>query len=140
MKIAFHKGVTPWDWAIRLFSGGPFSHCELVFSDGLHFGARPFRKVNYIHRKTDETWTAVDIPCSDGQERQIRKWCDGEVGSGYDWWGIARFVLKFIPASEDDWFCSEICTAALQQIFLLPNIEPQTIHPVGLYNLCGKMK
>lgn len=141
MKIAFKKGITPWDWAIRLFSGGSYSHCEIIFSDGYFFSARPFSRVSYTHRRITSRWDVIDIPCTIEEEEAIRKWCDGELGCGYDWLGILRFLFDEVRPSDNRWFCSEICAAVLRNMGRLPkSTTPHTLHPTGLYNLCGKMK
>lgn len=141
MKIAFLKGTNIFDWAIRLYSGGPFSHCEIVFSDGTWFSSRPSQNgVVYSHRGDDGQWVYIDIPASPEAEEKLRKWADGEIGCKYDWWGILWFLFRRVRPHPDKWFCSEICTAALQQLGYLNNIESYRVTPTELYKLCGMLK
>jgi hypothetical protein len=138
MKIVFHKGVWPWDWAIRVFSMGRFSHCEVIFSDGMWFSSRPGKGTAYKVRKLDDNWEVLDLWVSPEVEAEVRKWCDSENNCPYDWLGVARFVLGFLKPSEERWFCSEICAAIIQKCGYLNYVEPHKLHPVGLYNLCKK--
>lgn len=139
MKIAFKKGITPWDWAIRLFSGGPFSHCEIIFSDGTWFSSRPGRGVSYKPSRNGN-YTFIDLRVSKEAEENLRKWANTEIGCKYDWMGIIWFLFKRAKPHPDRWFCSEICTAALQQTGMLIGVEPHTVTPMELYILCGRLK
>ena len=135
MKIAFKKGVMPWDWVIRIFSGGPFSHCELVFRDKVFFGAYPVTGVRYRRRTALSRWVFVDIPLTREQEEKIRAWCDTEYGCNYDWLGVFRFIIKTLRPSETRWFCSELCVKALQEVNILEDVIAHEAHPTNLYKL-----
>jgi hypothetical protein len=122
LKIAFYKAWVAGDLKDKLISIwtlGPYSHCELIFSDGVSFssswrddgvGVR-YKDIHYLPKR----WTFIDIPATEEQELEVRSWCDTKVveNAKYDWRGIIQFVIPFIKQSDEDWFCSEICIAAL---------------------------
>lgn len=57
-------------------------------------------------------WTFYDV----GAQRAwpfIANWGRGELGCGYDYLGVLRFILPFIGPSGKRWWCSEVVEAAL---------------------------
>jgi len=117
MKIAFRKKChTIYSRIICFWTFGKYSHSEIVFSDGRSFSADESdggtRWKDGI--MTDDEWDFIDIPCNKTQEKEIRKFCEGEDGLKYDMVGIG---FSFLPIpigwqSAEKWFCSEICAAA----------------------------
>lgn len=121
MKIPFYKAWIAGDWTDKVVAAwtfGPYSHCELMFSDGMCFSASwrddavRFKKIHLIPNR----WDIVELPTTEEQERQIREWCEGQVNENgnYDWWGIVQFVIPFIRQKNEDWYCSEVCIAGLK--------------------------
>lgn len=118
MKIAFYKGTRPgisglYNRFVRFIDAGPYSHCELVFSDGvsasssfIDAGVR-FKRIEY----SEANWDFVEIP--DYLENQARKWFEDHEGSKYDLLGNLRFVLFFIPQSKNKYFCNEALSESL---------------------------
>ena len=140
MKIAFRKKChTIYSRIICFLTFGKYSHSELVFSDGKSFSADESdggtRWKDW--QMSDDEWDFIDIPCNKTQEKEIRKFCEGEDGLKYDMIGIG---FSFLPIpigwqSAEKWFCSEICAAALQQIGYLVGYTPSRISPNKLYSL-----
>lgn len=117
-KIAFFKGKgKTWNSKlggaiIRWWENGPYSHCELVFSDGVWAGAVAFNGVVLRPRSVDPAdWDFIDLPA--GKEEDARKWFKEHEGKSYDYIGLGRFVFDFFRASRDKWFCSRACADAL---------------------------
>jgi len=124
MKISFYKAWVAGDFkdkVVSLWTMGPFSHCELIFSDGVCFssswredgvGVR-YKKIKFLPNR----WDVIEVPTTETQEAIIRCWCDKRVEerARYDWWGIVQFVIPFIKQRDEDWYCSEICIAALKE-------------------------
>jgi uncharacterized protein YycO len=117
LKILFYKARYGkiWDKLIGLWTFGPYSHVEILFSDGVCFSSSPrdggvrFKNIHIL----PERWTAIDMPTD--QEENIKKWCEKKVGLRYDWWGILGFVLPFVRQERKAWYCSEICITALKK-------------------------
>lgn len=116
MRMAFYKSNrgTFLDFMIDAWTGfGGFSHCELVFSDGMSFSSSPREgKCRFKSIKYDDKWVMVDLDwIGDLNEGEIRLQCINEVGKKYDYLGI--FFTFVLPIHVDDrkkWWCSEICT------------------------------
>ena len=118
MRAAFYKGTRPglqgiYSRAVRWIDRGPYSHCELIFSDGMSGSASyidggvRLKRIDY----KPEHWDFVELPAE--QEQQARDWFERNAGAPYDLMGNVRFVLPFLPDSQRGWFCSEALGAAL---------------------------
>lgn len=118
VKIAFYKG-TRAGWAglynrlVRWFERGKYSHCELVFSDGISAsssfldGGVRFKRIEYDPAR----WDFVDVP--DAMELRARLWFTNHKGAKYDVMGNVRFFFGWMPDNPNKWFCSEAVAAAL---------------------------
>lgn len=113
LRVAFYKGSeTLFGKMIRWWDRGPYSHCELVFSDGAWATSYIRRGVVIQHRNVDSSqWDFIELP--DHLEAPARKWFEEHNGKSYDFVGLVRFVLGFIAPSRDKWFCSRACADAL---------------------------
>lgn len=121
LQIAFYKGPAD-DWlhklahfAVCIFTLSRYSHCELVVhgtcvSASARDGGVRAKQIDLASGK----WLVVDIadPYGD-REAMAWDWFACHAGHRYDWAGIARFVLPFLPHRKDQWFCSEACAEAL---------------------------
>lgn len=119
MKIAFYKGTRPglsglFNIVTRFWLAGPYSHCELIFSDGMSAsssfldGGVRFKKIDYDPRRWD-IYT-LDIPAG---EIAARNWFLQHEGHKYDTLGLAGFLVRPFKGSKRRWFCSEAIMAAL---------------------------
>ena len=118
MKIALYKATHSgmagvYNRLVRWWDNGIYSHCELVFSDGISAsssymdkGVR-FKNIVYDPAK----WDFIEVP--DRYELAARAWFEAHVGQGYDLIGNARFALGFLDSPSDKWFCSDSIFAAL---------------------------
>ena len=128
MRLAFYIGGGTWfDKVTRWRTGGNCSHVELLFSDDMAFsssqwdGGVRFKQVEGLRNidagmSEDGKWRIVAIKgVSEHAEACAREWCKGEVGKKYDWRGILKiFALgRDVNDVNSQWFCSEICHAAL---------------------------
>lgn len=137
MKLAFYKATNEnlFGKAIAWWTKGPYSHVELVFSNGMSFssssrdGGTRWKRIDY----SDGKWDLVEIPVNAVDEARIARWCDSVCGAKYDWDGIFGFVIPFWRQHANDWFCSEVCTAALQRVGLLSGVNPASTSPSKLY-------
>jgi len=119
MKAAFYSGTRPglqglYSRAVRWIDRGPYSHCELVFSDGLSASASwmdggvRFKRIDY----NPAHWDFIELP--DAAEPYACEWFRANEGAPYDLMGNVRFVLPWLSDSEKGWFCSEAMAAALK--------------------------
>lgn len=139
MKVAFYKGTRPgleglYSRLVRWIDRGPYSHCELVFSDGVSASASYIdggvRFKNIIYNP--EHWDFIELP--NANEAMARAWFHLHRGEPYDLLGNVRFVFGFTKDSENKWFCSEAVMAALGFE------EPYRYGPSGMATiLCSKV-
>lgn len=143
MKIFFRKRNNKfYALLIRAWTGGPYSHVELQFSDGKAFssdeadnGAR-FKDIAF----TTDQWDCLTLPMDAHTENLVRVFCVAEKGSPYDWRGISFSFLP-IPIGwqhPNRWFCSEVCAAAIQIAGYVRGHTPASLSPNGLYKLLKK--
>lgn len=128
---AFYKGTRPglgglYNRIVRWWDKGKYSHCELVFSDGVSASASFLDGgVRFKHIEFSEArWDAVAL---DGRmEEAAREWFEEHAGAKYDLLGNLRFFFGFLPDNKNRWFCSEAIAAALGKS------EPWRYGPNGL--------
>lgn len=119
MQAAFYKATRPglqglYSAAVRVIDHGPYSHCEIVFKDGLCGSASYVDggvRIKRIEFKP-EHWDFLDLPVE--LEACARDWFERNNGAPYDLLGNVRFVLPWINDSQTGWFCSEAFGAALR--------------------------
>lgn len=130
MKAAFYKATRPgwqgiYSWLVRKVDRGPYSHCELVFSDGMSGSASwvdggvRLKAISYDPAR----WDFVELP--DHLEPAARQWFEDHKGEGYDLLGNLRFVFWMVRESAKDWFCNEADGAAIG------HLEPWRLGPNG---------
>lgn len=142
MRVAFRKRAKSWySYLIRFYTRGPYSHSELVFSDGLCFSSQEGEGSRFkaISLTADE-WDLLPVPVSEADQLRIRAFCEREKGCEYDWRGIS---FSFLPVpigwqSAEKWFCSEICAAGLQIAGYLSGFTPASLSPNQLYRELAK--
>lgn len=125
---------------------GGYSHVDAVLEDGTLIGARSDavggeppgvqrRPANY------ERWkrrTLMSFPHTDGAYTSWSSWLMQNIGKPYDKGDIVGFILGVSLMQEGHWICSALQTAALEQVFLLPEspVPPQQITPNSLFLMC----
>jgi hypothetical protein len=133
VQVFFYKGTRPglagiYSWGVRKVTQSPYSHCEILFSDGMSASASftdhgvRFKKIDY----EPEHWDVIDLP-SELFEARARQWFTEHDGDPYDLLGNVYFLFSLIGGDKDKWFCSEALGAALG----LP--EPWRFDPGTLY-------
>lgn len=121
------------DKLVSWFTFGPYSHCEIRFSNKECFSSSKrdkgtrFKNIYFI----PSHWRIVHIRASLEKEQEIYDWCKQECGKPYDLLGV--FGLMTFPKLNDKnrWYCSEICSHILNK-FLNAHI-PEKITPNNLY-------
>ena len=122
LNLALYKGTRPGFEGIqnrlgRFIDRGPYSHTELLFSDGLSASASFIDggvRTKPIGYSSVGSWDFLPISDPAGEiEKRALKWFLEHNGLKYDVWGNIRFATNFARDSPDKWFCSESCLAAL---------------------------
>lgn len=136
MQLALYKG--PADdlahkighAAVCLLTGSKYSHVELVIN-GICWTSSA-RDGGVRGKAIDLTSGRWDVHPITGDEDRARAWFSAHNLENYDWAGVLRFALPFLPQRENQWFCSEACAAALG----LPN--PENYTPQSLLDAVSK--
>lgn len=138
MKLASFKGTRPgiaglFSIGCRWWLGGPYTHTELVFSDGWAGTSRSVEGGVVLHKITypDDEWDLIEI---DGDESLARAWFALHAGAKFDYLGLAGFVLSRGTHEGQRWFCSEAVAASLG----FP--EPFRFDPCTLPNIFKRVK
>ena len=133
MIIVFKKRGGIFAAAIKLWTRGPYSHCELMWEDCDTFSsAAPDSGTRFLSKPKicDAEWDAFWIDTSKLTSSAIRRSCMDELNCGYDWLGILMAcVLGVSRQSDTKWFCSEICAWALMKHGVLPQSKPHFQDP-----------
>lgn len=117
MKIAFYKGTRPFpqgifNMGVRWWTGGPYSHCEIIFSSGISAsssfidGGVRFKQIAY----DNDRWDFIDL--NKNLEHFVRDWFDNHAGEKYDVLNLFGFIWRRKDGSRKKWTCSEACAAA----------------------------
>lgn len=117
MRLASYKGTRPglpglFNALVRWWCDGPYSHNELIFSDGVCAssanldGGLRFK----VFEPDPAKWDVIDI---EGDEAKAREWFANHDMDGYDLLGLFGFVWRRGVQDKDKWFCSEAIAEAL---------------------------
>lgn len=93
---------------------GPYCHAEIQFADGQMFSSLAPNGVRFLSAADSfaelkahaDYWDIIALPWLETDE--IRYWCEGEVGVGYDYRGALSSGFGLAVANSEKWFCSEI--------------------------------
>jgi hypothetical protein len=118
VKAAFYRGTRPglpgiYNRGVRWWTRSPYSHCELIFNDGMAAsssfmdGGVRFKRIDF----DPEHWDFVDLPAH--LEPTARAWFAAHAGQPYDLLGNLHFLLGPVADDKFKWFCSESIAAAL---------------------------
>src|SRR5579885_702873 len=99
----------PVSLTIAGWTGGPYSHVELVFSNGDSFssdfrdgGVRIAKGIDF----SSPVWECVEV--KPNSEPAIRKWAEKQCGKPFDWRYILAFVCPWVKVgAPKSWGCAE---------------------------------
>ena len=151
LALAFYNGTQFGTWVDRLIAYhdrgenvGPYSHVELVIervdegeslccSASYRDGGVRFKRIDLD--ETPGKWVLMPVIVEPEESAAMRTWCEKHVGGRYDIPGVLAFKLPWVRHRLNWWFCSEICTAALQQVGLLRDVKAHKTSPNSLFRL-----
>jgi hypothetical protein len=118
MKIAFYKSTKSgisglYNRGVRIVTKGKYSHCEIIFSDGMSASASfsdggvRFKQIDYDPNK----WDIFALP--EYLEANARLWFLAHEGEKYDILGNVHFLIPVVGDDKNKWCCSESCAQAL---------------------------
>ena len=143
--VAFYKGTRPgiqglYSFLVRWWTRSPYSHCEMIFSDGISAsssfldGGVRFKDITY----NPDHWDIVELPIQ--LEQSARNWFVQHEGESYDLIGNLGFVIGSVDDAKRKWFCSEAIMAALG-VEEPGKFSPSTAMPVvkSIVNIWSKL-
>lgn len=127
---------------IRWQSRGQYSHAAILMPDGQIVESWQGAGVRV---KTLSDWEGIDRYTIPGMSPD--QWDDAiayaldQVGAGYDYLGVLRFISRRPSPTNDRWFCSELVFSALRHagVDLFQRIDPWAVSP-GLLAISPKME
>lgn len=118
MRAAFYKATPPgakgfYNRLIRWWTRSPYSHVELIFSDGYAASSSYMDGgIRFIAGNFDPArWDFIDLPSE--LEPAARAWFTTNAGRRYDLLGHLHFILGPVRDDRQGWFCSEAVAEAL---------------------------
>ena len=134
--------------ATAVLSGGPYMHVEIVFTNpdgsnvscGVWQGQTVFFKAKTFGK---DCWVWRSLTLKPLEVRTLRNFCREQAAADlpFNRAGLWRCMTPFPrPTDGTQWFCSELCVAALQKIGYLTDQIPSSITPTRLFELVGQMK
>lgn len=145
MKILLFRGKGLISALIRWQTRAPYSHVAIVVGDWLFeaWQGEGVRRMKYSEHVAKHGTEGIDVfeltvPCD---EEKVRAFLFRELGQGYDYWGILRFISRRRMPVNAKWFCSEYGFEAVLAggVRLLQRIESAEVHP-GLVRLSPLLK
>lgn len=130
IKVAFYKNSKSiFGWLIRWKQEkkypsryARYSHVELVFEDGQSFSSSEqdwwvrFKDIKFI----DYYWDFIELEMNTEKYNNILDFCKRQTWNSYNWfWIFFAQMFNFNLKWNWDWFCSEICSRALQEAWYL---------------------
>lgn len=121
MKIAFYKGLKSKrlvDTVICLSTFSKYSHCEIVFSDGMSASSSRLDKgvrFKYIDYENSDKWDVYEIvsPYGEEAEKAIRYYFQINEGDTYNHAGAVLSAFGLALQKPNKKWCSEICAEVL---------------------------
>ncbi|HEX8310115.1 MAG TPA: YiiX/YebB-like N1pC/P60 family cysteine hydrolase [Chthoniobacteraceae bacterium] len=130
--VLLFKGRGIVSTLIRWQTRGEYSHAAILLPDGLIVESWQGHGVRV---KALEDWRDVDrfeVPgMTPGQWAEAIGFALRQVGQGYDYWAIVRFMSRRHMPQNDRWFCSELVFTALAHagVKLFDRIESWAVSP-----------
>ncbi len=133
-RVLLFTGGDPIAAVVKWQSRSHYSHAALLIpGTNRVIESYPFKGVRE-RELTAKDWERVHAYEITGmtplQWQGAIQFCQSQLGKGYDWRNVFRFVSR-VPARENDrWFCSEIAFRAIEKTFRrILNMEAHYVNP-----------
>ena len=134
IDLLFYRGRGPVSALIRLQTRSPYAHVAVRYMDGAIYEARAWHGVREIV-DADEPSLILRVRCTNWCEANSQAFAKTQVGKGYDYLGILRFISRRSHGRRTEpctrLFCSEFAFSCLQVSGLDPlhRTEPWEVSP-----------
>ena len=136
MKILLYRGRSLISRLIQFQTRSPYSHVAIMFDSGAVYEAWHVGGVRRLKDPFDghSPGTYIDIygsnklDCADTNSALV--FLHKQLGKGYDFVSVARFLSRRQAPANDKWFCSELVLETLAQVgIVLLHIAPSLASP-----------
>lgn len=137
-RILLSRGRGLISTLIRWQTRGEYSHAAILYPDGETiieaWQGDGVRKKKITDWKDVDTFAVTNITAE--QWKAAIELAEHQLGKGYDYWAIIRFISRGIMPDNDKWFCSELVMHVLRAfgVNLFLRIEPWAVSPGMLNN------
>lgn len=131
--ILLFKGRGVVSGMIRLQTRSRYSHAALLYPDGITL-IESWQGAG-VRKKSITDFAGVDafiVPgMTEAQWRDAFRFAEAQLGMGYDYRSVLRFVTRVGARDNRRWFCSELVFAALHHagVDLLARIPAAEVAP-----------
>ena len=136
MKVLLFKGRGFVSWAIRWQTRSGYSQAALLLDDNQTV-IEAWQGAGVRVKQMDD-WKDVEAfeiaGITSDQVKIAQGFAADQVGAGYDWWSVIRFITRENLPPNRKWFCSELVFEALRTagIRLLERIDASEVSPALL--------
>lgn len=135
--LVFFRGNGPIASLIRWQTRGEYAHVGWLCEDGTFFESHAQTGVVHVAHPWVNNRGEADIYYVHGLTFEhrglIEQFCASQIGAGYDWLGVARFVSGINRNNWRRWFCSELVAEACETAnFPLQMTDAWRLNPVTL--------
>lgn len=130
--IALFKGNGLISAAIRWQTRGPYSHAAVLTREGTFVEAWQGAGVREKQLHNFSNIDLYDVPgMVDSQWDGVISFMRSQIGKGYDYWAIIRFISRRNMPANDNWFCSELVFEAMTRnnVHLFLRIVASAVSP-----------
>lgn len=134
-RVLLFRGRGAISTVVRWQTRSVYSHAALLLPDGRILESWQGSGVR-IRELSD--WSGIDrfrvAGITASQWGRAISFAEDQVGSGYDYISVLRFVSRRNAPENGRWFCSELVAAALQVagVQLLARVDPAEVSPAML--------
>ena len=111
IKIRFASNKTLVSKIVRFFTRSEYSHVDYIFDTGEAYSSLPHTGVNY---NTDSNDVEVMCEVEVESKKLVENFLLSQQGKPYDLTAIFGFIFSRDWQEKDQWFCSELIAAAIQ--------------------------
>lgn len=136
--IALFRGGNPISMLVRMQTRSIYSHVGIIVT-GTNWVVESYPGVGVRKRcLTASDMAEVDLfnvkGMTPGMWEEAIAFCESQIGMGYDWWSVARFLSKRSAKENKKWFCSELVHKAVAEagVRLLERISSAEVSPAHI--------